>query len=108
MSKKKSKNRQIAVSFSHEDFEKLSKEAESQDISKAELIRNHIDIDFENKRTPASKRVHKSINPQILYEVNRIGNNLNQIAKNTNEKKDVDIDVLLSLNNIEKMLMKLL
>lgn len=105
---KKSKNRQIAVSFSHEDFEKLSNEAESQSISKAELIRSHLDINFENKRTPTSKRVHKSINPQILYEVNRIGNNLNQIAKNTNEKKDVDIDVLLSLNNIEKMLMKLL
>jgi ribosome maturation protein Sdo1 len=41
---------------------------------------------------------------KFLYELNRIGNNLNQIAKQCNINKSVDIQVLEQLARIEDML----
>jgi len=43
-----------------------------------------------------------------LYEINRIGNNLNQIAKHCNIKKSVDKLVLKELVDIEKKLNELM
>jgi len=41
---------------------------------------------------------------KISYELNRIGNNINQIARNCNIKKAVDIAVLEQLKIIENLL----
>lgn len=41
---------------------------------------------------------------RFLYEVNKIGNNLNQIARLCNINKEVDIRVLEKLSKIEDML----
>ena len=46
----------------------------------------------------------KSISLQILNELQRIGNNLNQISKRCNIRKSVDIQTLKSLVEIEKHL----
>jgi hypothetical protein len=41
---------------------------------------------------------------RLLYEINKIGNNLNQIARLCNIDKQVDIRVLEKLSRIEEML----
>lgn len=41
---------------------------------------------------------------RLLYEINKIGNNLNQIARQCNINKEVDIRVLEKLSKIEDML----
>jgi len=48
----------------------------------------------------------KSISLQILNELQRIGNNLNQISKRCNIRKSVDIQTLKSLAEIEKHLQR--
>jgi len=44
----------------------------------------------------------------LLYEINKIGNNINQIAKQCNINKEVDIQVLQELAKIEEELSILL
>jgi len=44
----------------------------------------------------------KDIQRNILNEISRIGNNLNQISKNCNQNKTVDKNTLKSLSRIEK------
>ena len=46
----------------------------------------------------------KSLALQILNELSRIGNNLNQISKRCNINKAVDRETLKSLTNIEQHL----
>ena len=44
---------------------------------------------------------------KIVYELNRIGNNLNQISKHCNIKKAVDVATLQELKIIENLLMEI-
>jgi hypothetical protein len=53
------------------------------------------------------KITQSSINQDLLYELNRIGNNLNQISKYVNQEKSLDIQVLQTLVSIEKEIKKL-
>ena len=46
----------------------------------------------------------RSVELKILYQLNKIGNNLNQIAKIANINKTVDKQILESLVRIEKSL----
>jgi hypothetical protein len=51
------------------------------------------------------KKVHTKLTADMIYQIQRIGNNLNQIAKSLNQKKDSDIsnlEVLRKLIEIEK------
>lgn len=41
---------------------------------------------------------------ELIYHLNRIGNNLNQIAKVCNSKKEIDKQVLSTLAEIERVL----
>jgi len=49
-----------------------------------------------------------SYEQKILFELNRIGNNLNQISKYANIHKKLDMQILSSLARIEDDLKKLL
>jgi antitoxin component of RelBE/YafQ-DinJ toxin-antitoxin module len=49
-----------------------------------------------------------SYEQKILFELNRIGNNLNQISKYANTHKKLDMQILSSLARIEDDLKKLL
>jgi tRNA U54 and U55 pseudouridine synthase Pus10 len=100
----KSKNRQIAVSFPNEVFEKIANKADEFGMTKAELIRQQLNFDFGQKREPRKKRVHKTADPQLLYHLNKIGNNLNQIAKHLNEGNTLGLQALVELSNIEQRL----
>lgn len=104
----KSKNRQIVVSFPNEVFEKIAIKAETLEITKAELIRQQLNFDFDKKREPRQKRVHKTTDPKLLYHLNKIGNNLNQIAKHLNEGNSFDLQVLIELSHIEQSLKEFL
>jgi len=100
----KTKNRQIAVSFPNEVFEKISNKADDLSMTKAELIRQQLNFDFDQKREPRKKRVHKTADPQLLYHLNKIGTNLNQIAKHLNEGNTLELQTLAELANIEQSL----
>lgn len=55
------------------------------------------------------KRTVKPVDPKLLYQLNKISTNINQIAKQCNiQKGNIDlISVAVSLNQIEKQLSEL-
>lgn len=57
---------------------------------------------------PKKTRKAKPVNKELLYELNRIGVNINQIAKRLNQFDDLEkIDVILSLQSIEESMKEL-
>lgn len=100
----KKKYKQVKVNFTLDHHEQLTRFAEEQNQSKAEWIRSRIGATFDKPREPTIKRIHKIADPELLYHLNKISNNLNQIAKYANEKKSMDIEILSLLNSIEYQL----
>lgn len=67
-----------------EQYEYLTGLSEKTGKSESELLRQLIDnCKNENNRKFESKE-HFVLSKQLIYEINRIGNNINQIAKNNN------------------------
>jgi len=108
LNKKQSKNKQIVVSFDNDTFAKINALANSKEITKAEFIRSSLNIEFCEKRTPKQKRVHKTTDPKLLYHLNKIGVNLNQIARQVNTAGVTETNILIQLVKIEEELKRLL
>ncbi len=104
------KLKQVKVYFSPIDHEKLKSEADRKNVSLAELIRQKINLKIENAPAPRkTKKVYKQTDPKLLFELNKIGNNLNQIAKKLNKGDTVsNMAVLQELVVLEKKLSELL
>lgn len=96
--------KQIKVNFTIAHHEKLTYLAKEQNITKAQWIREQLQTTFDNPREPSVKKIHKTTDPQLLYHLNKIGNNLNQIAKHANEGNPLTFLVLAQLSSIEKSL----
>ena len=102
-----SKYKQVKVNFLPDDFEKLQNLADSAEMTKAQFLRQAIDLTLPNVREKKGK-VKKNISTQTLFEIAKIGTNLNQIAHHCNINKQVDTNILKSLVSIESMLNSLL
>ncbi|MBD3806839.1 MobC family plasmid mobilization relaxosome protein [Sulfuricurvum sp.] len=74
------------------------------DIIKMIMRGQELPADAPIKKTP--KRKYTTVDPNLLFEINAIGNNLNQIARRVNQGDK--FDVLLLLVAIEKKLERLL
>ena len=53
---------------------------------------------------PRTKKIVHSADPELVRAVNRIGININQIAKQTNIEQEVDNAVLMALLNLQTSL----
>ena len=102
------KYKQIKVNFTPEAYERINKIADEKGITKAKLIRNFLGEKIADDREPKQKRVHKTSDPQLLYHLNKIGTNLNQIAKHLNEGNTLEIQALVELSSIEQSLKEFL
>jgi len=58
------------------------------------------------KKCPSIKKEDKIL--KLIYEINKIGNNINQIAKKVNFTKKLDRDVLEQLGEIKNILNKVI
>ena len=83
-----------------EKLDNLVKEYQVKNVS--DFIRQVI-LTGKYKTTQAQQNYER-----LLYEINRIGNNINQIARLCNTRGEVDIQVLEELARIEEMLDMLL
>ena len=94
------KNKRVTIRLTQDEYKNFTKQADELAISLSEFIRlklNNINkIKIQKNKNECYKR--------MLYEINRIGLNLNQIAKHCNSKKIVDKLVLEQLIAIEKQL----
>jgi predicted DNA-binding protein len=93
------KNKIISLRLTQAEYERLKKLADQTGWSVSELIRNEI--------SGKKKITGKGDIKRLLYEINKIGHNLNQIAKHVNTKKAVDRVVAEELIQIKTLLKKL-
>ena len=96
------KNSKITVRLTNKQLDDFKSEAKKLDITTSEYIRR-----------ASINNYYKDIAidafyDDILFQINKIGNNLNQIAHNTNITNKIDIQSLKSLVNIESVLNKIL
>lgn len=80
------RKRYFKVHLLDEELEILNAKADEAEISKSEYIRNCILFGSAKERTVVSKADAET----LIYEINRIGNNVNQIAYRANSNKTID------------------
>jgi len=109
------KLKQAKVNFYPEQHEKLVAMAKANDSTISQFIREQInfnlsDEDIKKRYKKHNPNAHKKADPKLIYEIAKIGNNLNQIAKQINIKKDDinTLEILQSLVSIEKDLKSLI
>jgi len=97
----------LTVRTTPEQMEQWKKIAEQNNMTLSELVIARLD-NTEICNSMAEKQKNES-RKKLLYEIAKIGNNLNQIARSVNiaVKKDEQIQVLETLAKIEKDLNKL-
>ena len=98
------KYKQVKVNLDVDDHAQLKLYCDANNITLAEFFRASANYKINDAREPQQKRVHKTTDPKLLYHLNKIGNNLNQIAKHANEGNALDYQVLAELAHIEKTL----
>ena len=108
------KLKQVKVNFYPEQHEFLKNLAAENEVTIAQYIRKKLELELKKRDTRKIYKTHEKVtykktDPAVVYQLNKIGNNLNQIARNLNQKKDVNnIEILQTLANIEKYLEKIL
>lgn len=86
------KNIRKTLRFSEEEFDKIQLELDKSNISFSDFARSAI----------LRKKIKLPIEKELIYQISKIGNNLNQIARAVNGKEK--ISVLTELVEIEKAL----
>jgi len=109
---KTSKYSQVKVKLLPEDLEHLTFLASKENLKPPAFIRKQFNFSLNKKDERKSSNyknekiiIHKA-DPKLIYEIAKIGANLNQISKYLNQNKDINI--LQSLVNIESDIKKLL
>ena len=85
------KYKQVKINLKEEDYERLVEVAKRDNVTLAEFFRLSVDINIDN--TPKIKKLkskifYKQTNPNLIYEVHKIGLDIHQIAKHLNSSKD--------------------
>ena len=94
------RERVIAIRVTENEYQELQKRKKKNRL--AEWLRE-LGLGEKPKKAP------RSIDPKLLYELNKIGVNLNQISRYLNSRKNAPIDLIeisLRLNDIENLLKK--
>lgn len=86
------KNIRKTLRFSEDEFDKIQLELEKSNVTFSNFARSSI----------LKKKIKLPIEKELIYQISKIGNNLNQIARAVN--KDEKISVLTQLVEIEKAL----
>lgn len=103
--KKRYRNNRFEIRLFDEEVEILENKAKIQGLSKTEYIREIILYSEikNNKRNILSDENFK----KLLYEINRIGNNINQIAYNSNLIKSTGREEIKNLKEQYENLLQL-
>jgi len=88
------KDKRVTIRFTTDEYNKLNKNANDLNLTLSHYIRYKV---LGNREKISSK-----CDKELLYHINRIGNNLNQIAKHCNINKSIDKLVLKELVEIER------
>ena len=92
------KNIRKTIRFSEQEYMHVLKQIEEHHLSFAEIARSAI----------LNQEIKSRLEIEMVFQVNKIGINLNQLAYYVNTKKCIDMEVLYRLVEIEKTLIRLL
>ena len=81
------------IRFSNEEYSKIKELMSEHNLTFAEFARGAI----------LRKKIKTNLTKDLLFEINRIGNNLNQIAKKVNQDSDRK-NLLINLIEIKNQL----
>ena len=84
--KHRKRQRYFKVHLLEEELAILDAKADEAEMNKSEYIRNMIMFGAAHERTIFSKKDSEA----LIYELNRIGNNINQIAYRANANRIID------------------
>jgi len=93
------KYKQIKVNIPEEDYLKIKEKAEAAGYKISGYLKTML---IQNNLLTAKKK--KIVDKNLLYELNKVGNNINQIARYLNINKELDYNVFEKLEVIEKHL----
>lgn len=87
------------------DIKKTVRLSKDENLKLDEMLKNH-NLTFSNfaRAKILNQKIKSKITNDLIFEVSKIGNNLNQISKYVNTKKALDFGVLEKLIKIEKHL----
>ena len=96
------RSRLVAVRVTEEELATWKATANSEDVAVSDLIRSRMPAPgsgspaLTGRRTPGSapRRPAPKADPQLMAQLAKIGNNLNQIARRANTARFVDLEML--------------
>lgn len=97
-----SRKRYIQIRVSNEELKEIKERAGNIDTSTF-LRKLALDQQIAQPPTPSKEVIHKC-DPDLIREINWIGNNINQIAKHLNEGNKLSNSVLIELLNLQTSL----
>jgi len=110
LSSKNKKYKQVKINFYPEQYQILLTEAKKNDSTIAQYIRQKLNLNLSEKDTKKryaksdEKDCHKKTDPKLIYELSKIGTNLNQITYKINKKEYVpNAEVIENLDEIKKI-----
>lgn len=93
----------ITIRLNDDEKEKLIRAAQEQGLSLSDYVR----ATLLGARTVRRKKSNCKELQLVAYELNKIGTNLNQIARRVNTTREIDIHALEQLARIEDMLVEI-
>lgn len=97
-----SRKRYIQIRVSNEELKEIKERAGNIDTSTF-LRKLALDQQIAQPPTPSKEVIHKC-DPDLIREINWIGNNINQITKHLNEGNKLSNSVLIELLNLQTSL----
>ena len=94
-------DKRITIRIPNELYEKLKQQSDETGYTLSEIIRMKL------QKGNRGKIPNKKLTQEFIYELNRIGNNINQITKHCNTNKAIDRLAVLELAKIKELLEKL-
>jgi hypothetical protein len=90
----------LTMKVSDDEKIRWKKIAEIEGVSLSELIRSYL-----NKHEPRKPKTFKVADPDLIRQLNGLGNNLNQISRKLSYKNK--LENILTLRRIEKVLQRI-
>jgi len=99
------KRHRITIRLTDEELNKIREKAKKKGLTISDLFRQSV---LGKSAVRRKQKIDCNVVKILAYEINKVGVNINQIAKGINTTGEIDIQVLESLLNIEYTLAEIL
>lgn len=104
MSVSQKREKRITLRLTEDEYNLLTQLASERGITVSELVRRKLFRQRLPQPSPLKLLSKVKECKRLSYELNRIGNNLNQVARMVNKRKGIDLLTLEALLRIEREL----